>query len=120
MDRRIELPGLAYGSIAAPATVAKDAVAFRRSSSAVGQRSMPAGNSCAHCFDAQILDRIETEHRLCLHTVLWYQYTTVPDSAHLGESEPEAWLGTTNNIEFVAKVGVAALLFEPAKIRVVV
>ena len=51
---------------------------------------------------------------------MWYSYTTLTRSTYFGESELEGWLGTTNNIEFVAQVGVAALLFKPVKIRVVV
>ena len=116
MDWRIELPGLAYGGIAAPPAVPKDAVAFRRSSSAVVHRRMPTGYARAHGFHAKVFDRIETEHRICLHEVLvMVSLYHNGDLVHLGESEPEGWLGTTHSVDFVAQVEVAALLFKPCQ-----
>ena len=43
--------------------IPKDAVAFWRAALSFEHRRMPARNAGAHDFDAQIFDRVQTEHR---------------------------------------------------------
>ena len=62
MDRRLELAGLAYGGIPAPAAIPKDAVALRRKPPAFSHRRVPAWNAGADSLDPQVFDGIEMGH----------------------------------------------------------